>query len=61
MKNRIKALRAQITESILELGHSPISVSYADMDDDSIHHVLDDVVIIVREAINNAFIDELNS
>ena len=61
MKDRIKALRSQITESILELGHSPISVSYADMDDDSLKHALDDAVIVAREAINNAFVEELNS
>ena len=61
MKNRIKALKAQITESILELGHSPISVSYAEMDDDSLKHALDDAVVVARDAINNAFVEELNA
>lgn len=61
MKNRIKALKAQVTESILELGNSPVSVAYSDMDDAALKCVLCDAITIARDTIDSAFVEELNS
>lgn len=61
MKNRIKVLQAQITANILDLGESPVSVCYSDLDKKALQSVLDDAVIATRDAISNAFVEELNA
>ena len=61
MKNRIKELQAQITSNILVLGESPVSVCYYDLDKKALQSVLDDAVIAARDAIINAFVEELDA
>ena len=61
MKQRIEILKALVSAEILELGQDPVSVGYFDLDREALKSVLDDAATIAREAINNAFIEELNS
>ena len=60
MKNRIKILKAHVVEGILDLGESPVSAEYYNVDKKAMKAILQDAARVASDTISNEFVVEIN-